>query len=114
MRLCLRLLSGVVVQNSIRPMPTGFCGPTARMPTFTKLDPNDVQIGRGRAAHEARQPYRDALTSGDAGRIELGRGEKASTVKTQLALASKEVGVKVRSSWEDRRQLVLYWKKQAR
>ena len=84
------------------------------MPTFTKLEPKDVQIGRGRAAHEARQPYRDALTSGDAGRIELGRGEKASTVKTQLGLASKEVGFKVRSSWEDKTQRVLLWKKTGR
>ena len=84
------------------------------MPKFTKLNPKDVHIGRGRAAHEARQPYRDALTSGDAGRIELGRGEKASTVKTQLALASKEVGVKVRSSWEDKQRRVLLWKKAGR
>ena len=84
------------------------------MPKFTKVSPKDVQIGRGRSAHEARQPYRDALTSGDAGRIELGRGEKASTMKTQLALASKEVGVKVRSSWEDKQQRVLLWKKAGR
>lgn len=84
------------------------------MPKFTKLDPKDVAIGRGRAAHEARQPYRDALSSGDAGRIELGRGEKASTVKTQLTLASKEVRAKVRSSWEDKQQRVLLWKKVGR
>ncbi len=84
------------------------------MPEFTKLSPKDVHIGRGRAAHEARQPYRDALTASDAGRIELGRGEKASTVKTQLALASKEVGTKVRSSWEDKSQRVLLWKKAGR
>jgi hypothetical protein len=45
------------------------------MPKFTKLDPKDVQIGRGRRAHEAREPYRDALTAGDAGRVELGRGD---------------------------------------
>ncbi len=37
------------------------------MPKFTKLDPKDVHIGRGRAAHEGRQPYRDALTASDAG-----------------------------------------------
>ncbi len=84
------------------------------MPKFTKLDPKDVSIGRGRAAHEARQPYRDALNAGDAGRIELSPAEKASTVKTQLALASKEVGIKVRSSWEDKRQRVLLWKKAGR
>ena len=37
------------------------------MPKFTKLDPNDVQIGRGRIAYEARDPYREALKKGDAG-----------------------------------------------
>ena len=79
------------------------------MLTFTKLDPKDVQIGRGRSAHEARQPYRDALTSGDAGRIELGRGDVASTVKRHLSLAAQDVGTKVRSSWEDKRQRALFW-----
>jgi len=84
------------------------------MPKFTKLSPKDVQIGRGRSTHEKRQPYRDALTSGDAGRIELGRSEKAAAVKHQLRLASKEVGIRVRSSWEDQRQRVLLWKKVGR
>ena len=81
------------------------------MPKFTKLDPNDLQIGRGRSAHKARQPYRDALTSGDAGRIQLDRGDVASTVKRHLSLAAQDVGTKVRSSWEDPRQRVLLWKK---
>ncbi len=84
------------------------------MPKFTRLNPKDVQIGRGRTAHEKRQPYRDALTGSDAGRIELGRAEKATAVKHQLRLASKEVGLKVRSSWEDKRQRVLLWKKVGR
>ncbi len=84
------------------------------MPKFTRLDPKDVHIGRGRDAYEARQPYRDALSSGDAGRIELVRGEKATAVKHQLRLASKEVGRKVRSSWEDRQQRALLWKKVGR
>ena len=84
------------------------------MPNFSKLDPKDVHLGRSRAAHEARRPYRDALTSSDAGRIELGRGEKAATVKRHLSEAASEVGVKVRSSWEDKRQLVLLWKKSGR
>ncbi len=84
------------------------------MPKFTKLDLKGMHIGRRRTAHEARQPYRDALTASDAGRIESGRGEKASTVETQLALASKEVGVKVRPSWEDKRRRVLLCKKAGR
>ena len=81
------------------------------MPTFTKLEPKDVQIGRGRSAHEARQPYRAALEASDAGRIELGRGDVPSTVKRHLSLAAQDVGTKVRSSWEDSRQRVLLWKK---
>ena len=81
------------------------------MPKFTKLDPEDVQIGRGRSAFEARKLYRDALTSGAAGRIELGREDVASTVKRHLSLAAQDVGTKVRSSWEDKRQRVLLWKK---
>ena len=84
------------------------------MPKFTKLSPNDVQIGRGRSAYEARQAYREALTGSDAGKVELGRGEKANAVKHQLRLAAKEVGVKVRSSWEDSRQRALLWKKVGR
>ena len=84
------------------------------MPKFTKLDPKDVHVGRGGTAHEKRQPYRDALAGSDAGRIELGRAEKANAVKHQLRLASKEVGVRVRSSWEDKRQRVLLWKKVGR
>jgi hypothetical protein len=84
------------------------------MPKFTKLDPNDVQIGRGRSALEARQPYRDALSGSDAGRIELDRGDVPSTVKRHLSLAAQDVGTKVRSSWEDKRQRVLFWKKVGR
>ncbi len=84
------------------------------MPTFTKLDPKDVHIGRGRSAYEARQPYRDALTGSDAGKVELGRGDNPGGVKRQLALAAGEVGVEVRSSWEDRRQRALLWNKVGR
>ena len=80
------------------------------MPKFTKLDPKDVQVGRGSSAFEARQLYRDALSTSDAGRIELERGEVPSTVKRHLSDAAKEVGTKVRSSWEDQRQRVLLWK----
>jgi len=86
------------------------CG-TGYMPKFTKLDPDDVAIGRGRNAHEARQPYRDALAASDAGRIELASGEVPSTVKRHLTLAAHDIGTKVRSSWDDQRQRVLLWKK---
>ena len=81
------------------------------MPKFTPLDPNDVVIGRGRSAHEARQPYREVLAGSEAGRIELQRGEVPSTVKRHLALAARDVGMKIRSSWEDQRQRVLLWKR---
>jgi hypothetical protein len=69
------------------------------VPKFTKLDPNDVQIGRGRSAHEARHPYRNVLVRSEAGSIELERGDVPSTVKRHLSLAAQDVGTKVRSSW---------------
>ncbi len=81
------------------------------MPTFAKLDPKDVAVGRGRAAAEARRPYLDALRGGPAGKIELGRGEKATVVKRRLQEASREAGIRIRSSWADAGQRVLYWKR---
>lgn len=78
---------------------------------FAALDPNDVSLGRSRGAAAARQPYIEALRSGDAGRIEVERGERPSTVKGRLSAASKELGVRVRSSWEDPSQKALLWKK---
>ncbi len=80
------------------------------MAKFTKLNPKDVAIGRGRAAAEARKPYIEAVRSGQAGKIELERGEKQATVKRLLQEASRECGIKVRSSWEDKSQHVLLWK----
>ena len=82
------------------------------MPEFTKLSAKDVLIGRGRAAAEARQPFIDALKAGDAGRIDLSAIDKPPRIKRLLAEASKEVGVKVRSSWEDaKKPRVLLWKR---
>ena len=51
------------------------------MPTFTKVNPDDVAVGRGRAGAERRKPYIEALNAGDAGSVELERGEKPATVK---------------------------------
>ena len=82
------------------------------MPKFTKMSAKDVLIGRGRAAAEARLPFIEALKAGDAGRIDLSTGDKPARVKRLLAEASKEVGVKVRSSWEDaKKPRVLLWKR---
>ncbi len=84
------------------------------MPKFTKLDPKDVAVGRGRAAAEARKPYIEALSAGQAGKIELERGEKAAIVKRRLQEASRETGIKIRSSWEDKSQRALLWKRTAK
>ncbi len=84
------------------------------MPKFAKLDPKDVAVGRRRAAAEARKPYVDALSAGQAGKIELERGEKAAIVKRRLQEASRETGIKIRSSWEDRSQRALLWKRTPR
>ncbi len=84
------------------------------MAKFTKLNPKDVALGRGRATAEARKPYIEAVRSGQAGKIELTRGEKSATVKWLLQEASREAGIKVRSSWEDTSQRVLLWKRTGR
>src|SRR5258708_24657652 len=81
------------------------------MPKFVRMNTNDVQIGRGRAATEARKPYLAAIQAGDAGQIELGRGEVAATVKRRLSEAAHALGIKVRSSWADANQRTLLWKK---
>jgi hypothetical protein len=81
------------------------------MAKFTKLNPAEVSVGRGRAAIEARKPYIEALAGGDAGKIDLERGEKPATVKRLLQDAAKQSGTRIRSSWGDSKQQVLYWKK---
>lgn len=81
------------------------------MPKFTKLNPAEVHVGRGRAAFEARKNFADAVKSGDAGRIDLDRADKPATVKRLLQEAAKEAGVKVRSTWIDQSQKTLIWKK---
>lgn len=84
------------------------------MAKFTKLNPRDVVLGRGRAALAARQPYVEAIKAGQAGKIELTRGERPGTVKRLLQEASKEAGVRLRSSWEDGSQRVLLWRRTGR
>ena len=81
------------------------------MPTFTKMNPDDVFVGRGRAAAEQRRPYIEALEAGDAGSVTLERGEKPATVKRMLQEAARRANVRIRSSWTDGQQRVLVWKK---
>ncbi len=57
--------------------------------------------------------YVEAIRNSEAGTIELTRGEKASRIKRLLAEASKETGIRVRSTWEDKNQRVLLWKRVA-
>ena len=83
----------------------------ALVPRFTTVDPADVAIGRGRAAAELRLPYLEALRAGDAGSVELERGEKPATVKRLLQEAARRENVRIRSSWTDGQQRVLVWKK---
>ena len=78
---------------------------------FTKLDPAEVHVGRGRAAFEARKQFVEAIGNANAGRIELERGDGPASVKRLLQEAAKEVGVKVRSSWEDKSHKALLWKR---
>ncbi len=81
------------------------------MPTFTKMNPDDVSTGRGRAAVEQRRPYIKALEAGDADSVSLERGEKLATVKRMLQEAARRANVRICSSWTDDRQRVLVWKK---
>ena len=81
------------------------------MPKFSKLDPSQVHIGRGRAAFEARKNYVDAVKGGTAGRIDLDSGDRPTAVKRLLHEAAGEAGVKVRSSWTDSAQKTLVWKR---
>ena len=81
------------------------------MPKFTRMSAKEVQIGRGRIAAERRVPFIEALRAGDAGKIELERGDRSQVVKRVLAEASRETGIKVRSSWEDNGQRVLLWRR---
>ena len=81
------------------------------MAKFKSLDPKAVVLGRGISAREARRPYVEALQRGDAGRVDIERGERPGSVKRRLQEAAREVGVRVRSSWADGDQQSLYWKK---
>ena len=83
------------------------------MPKFTKLDPREVQIGRGRGAFESRQAFVQALKASDAGRIDLESGDRPVSIKRVLQEAAKEAGVRLRSSWADSSQQALLWKKTA-
>ncbi len=81
------------------------------MPKFEAMGPDEVAVGRGRAAAEMRKQYVAAIEGSDAGKVILDRADRASTVKRLLSEASKETGVRVRSSWADKSQRVLYWKR---
>lgn len=81
------------------------------MPTFQKLDPKDVLIGKGRLAAGQRLLFIEALRAGNAGKIELERGDGSQIVKRRLTEASRETGIRVRASWDDKSQRVLLWKR---
>lgn len=81
------------------------------MPKFEKMDPSAVILGRGRAAALAREPYRRAIAAADAGRVVLDEDDDPVSVKRLLRQASKEIGVRVRSSWEDGSRSALLWKR---
>lgn len=81
------------------------------MPKFQKLEPGQVILGRGRANALKRRPFVDAIRAAEAGRIELDRGDDPAATKRLLRQASKETGIKVRSSWEDDSKRALLWKR---
>ncbi len=76
-----------------------------------KLTAATASPGRASVIRPAVRPYVRALESCEAGKIELERGEDPAAVKRLLREASRETGIRVRSSWEDSEQRVLFWKK---
>ena len=72
------------------------------MPKFTAMKPSEVLVGRARLAAEERKSYVEALRSAEAGKVELAGAEKSVRVKRLLVEASKESGIRIRSSWEDK------------
>ena len=98
-----------------------FCGRGARNPVVSHRIASSGSRGpcgsprswvRRMVAAAARAPYVQALMSGDAGRIELERGETQAVVKRRLLEAARESGIRIRSSWESPRSLV--WKRTGR
>lgn len=81
------------------------------MPKFEKMNPRDVILGRGRSNALARVPFVAAIKAAEAGRIELEDSDEPAAMKRLLRQASKEAGVKVRSSWETDDRKVLLWKR---
>ena len=72
------------------------------MPRFTKLNAEEVHVGRGHAVFEQRKGYVVALKTSDAGRIDLESDDRPATVK------------RLRPSWEDSSEKALLWRKTAR
>lgn len=81
------------------------------MPKFEVMKPEEVLVGRGRDAAEERKAYVEAIQASDAGKISLDRNDRPSIVKARLGQASREASIRIRSSWEDKQQSVLYWKR---
>lgn len=81
------------------------------MPRFKTLDPQDVFIGRGAAAQRERVPYVKHIQDADAGEIRLDGEDRPTVVRRRLREAARELGVKVRASWQDAEHTVLRWKR---
>lgn len=90
------------------------------MAKFVAMPKELVIVGGGRFRGDPRRfiietaPYIDALNEGEAGIIELDKGEKPEKVKALLHRAAHAQGVKVRSSWMDESKTRLAWKKSDR
>ena len=81
------------------------------MPTFIKVDPRSITLGRGRRNALARVPFEEAIRVSQSGRISLEEGDNPDRVKRLLQQASRTMKIKVRSSWEDESRSALLWKR---
>lgn len=57
-------------------------------------------------AAEQRRLFIEAVRAGNAGKIELERGDRPQIAKRRLT----EAGIRVRASWDDKSQRMLLWK----
>lgn len=79
--------------------------PVARLLKANQLMDDDV-------GHHRRAPRRSASGSSRCHPYNPSRRQPAGGVITRrLTEANKETGIRIRSSWEDKQQRVLYWKR---
>ena len=71
------------------------------MPKFSKLDPSDVQIGRGRTAFEARKKYMEAVRAGEDSLAAAYLEQAREVSPERLDIAKDLAYAYLRLNWKD-------------